>query len=87
MTKLMKLKQAPGELADYIAEFRQLCVKVKITEDVPKIQFFMDGLHRGLVSRFYNATETPPATFKATVTKILHIEGQRMKLQAINECL
>jgi hypothetical protein len=87
MTKLMKLKQVPGELADYIAEFRQLCVKVKITEDVLKIQFFMDGLHHGLISHLYNSTETPSATFEATITKILHIEGQRLKLQAVNECL
>lgn len=87
LTKLMNLRQEPDQLTEYIAEFKQLSYKAGITEDVAKIQFFLDGLPMKLLYAYHNTATALPTAFDAVVTRVVILEGQRLRMKGMNERL
>jgi len=45
MAQLVNLRQGKKELTEYIATFNQLALRAKVTDDVNKCNYFIQGLH------------------------------------------
>src|ERR1700678_1755286 len=59
--KLRQLNQGRKSVDDYVAQFRILAGKAKMTDDAALMEYFMEGINTGILQKIF-AQERLPAT-------------------------
>ena len=55
------MKQGKDSVNDYVAQFRILASKAKMTDDAALMEYFMEGINTGILQKIF-AQEKLPAT-------------------------
>src|SRR5271168_829031 len=62
--KLQQLKQGKDSVDDYVAQFRILAGKAKMTDDAALTEYFMEGINSGILQKIFTQERLP-----ATITE------------------
>ena len=57
--QIQKLRQGKNTVDEYIAQFRVLASRAKISDDKNLIEYFMEGINQGILTKIF-ALETVP---------------------------
>src|SRR5271155_4794601 len=82
--KIRKLRQGKDSVDEYIAQFRVLAGRAKITDDKNLIEYFMEGINQGILTKIF-ALETLPERIENWYIKASKFHAAYQCLQEINE--
>jgi hypothetical protein len=82
--KLRKLRQGKDTVDEYIAQFRVLAGRAKITDNKNLIEYFMEGIHQAILTKIF-ALETLPTKIEDWYLKASKFDAAYRRLQEINE--
>ena len=57
--KLRKLRQGKESVDEYISQFRVLAGKAKMTDDKALIEYFMEGINQGILTKIFSLKTLP----------------------------
>src|SRR5271156_2022829 len=82
--KIQKLQQGKDTVDEYIAQFRVLAGRVKITDSKNLIEYFMEGINQGILTKIF-ALETLDEKIEDWYIKASKFDAAYQCLQEINE--
>jgi hypothetical protein len=82
--QLRQLRQGTGQVDDYIAQFRILAGRSKVTDNKALIEYFMEGIHKSILQKIF-ALETVPTTIKDWYEKASRFDSQYRRFQEISK--
>src|SRR5271168_1707646 len=82
--KISKLRQGKDSVDEYISQFRVLAGKAKITDNKNLIEYFMEGINQGILTKIF-ALETLPTKIDNWYIKASKFDAAYRRLQEINE--
>lgn len=82
--RIRKLRQGRDTVDEYISQFRVLAGRAKITDDKNLIEYFMEGINQGILTKIF-ALETLPTKIEDWYLKASRFDAAYRRLQEINE--
>src|ERR1700678_4268268 len=80
--KLRQLKQGKDLVDDYVAQFRILAGKTKMTNDAALTEYFMEGINTGILQKIF-AQEILPATITEWYEQTSKLDSHYRRVQEI----
>src|ERR1700678_4248324 len=80
--KLRQLKQGKESVDDYVAEFRILAGKAKMTDNAALTEYFMEGINPGILQKIF-AQENLPTTITEWYERTSKCDSQYRRVQEI----
>src|ERR1700678_3985616 len=80
--KLQQLKQGKDSVDDYVAQFRILAGKARITDDAALTKYFMEGINTGILQKIF-AQEKLPATITEWYKRTSKCDSHYRRVQEI----
>src|ERR1700678_3212177 len=80
--KLRQLKPGKDSVDDYVAQFRILAGKARMTEDAALTEYFMEGINTGILQKLF-AQEKLPATITEWYKRTLRCDSHYRRVQEI----
>src|SRR6202522_2068569 len=80
--KLRQLKQGKDSVDDYVAQFRILAGKARMTNDAAFMEYFMEGINTGILQKIF-AQEILPATITEWYKQTSRCDSQYRRVQDI----
>jgi Retrotransposon gag protein len=82
--KLRQLRQGKNTIDEYVAEFRILAGKAKMTDDKALTEYFMEGINTGILQKIF-ASEQLPKTIQEWYERASKHDAQHRRVQEILE--
>src|SRR6202522_3411563 len=80
--KLRQLKQGKDSVDDYVAQFRILAGKARMTDNAALTEYFMEGVNTGILQKIF-AQEKLPATITEWYERTLKCDSHYRRVQEI----
>src|SRR5271155_2349915 len=80
--KLRQLNQGKDSVDDYVAQFRILAGKARMTDDAALTEYFMEGVNTGILQKIF-AQEKLPATITEWYERTLRCDSHYRRVQEI----
>src|ERR1700678_4451062 len=80
--KLRQLKQGKDSVDDYVAQFRILAGKARMTDNVALTEYFMEGVNTGILQKIF-AQEKLPATITEWYERTSRCDSHYRRVQEI----
>ena len=80
--KLRQLKQGKDSVDDYVAQFRILAGKARMTDDAALTEYFMEGINTGILQKTF-AQEKLPATITEWYERTSRCDSHYRRVQEI----
>src|SRR5271168_3033955 len=80
--KLRQLKQGKDSVDDYVAQFRILAGKARMTDDAALMEYFMEGINTGILQKIF-AQEKLPATITEWYKRTSRCDSHYRRVQEI----
>src|SRR5271155_3923395 len=80
--KLQQLNQGKDSVDDYVAQFRILAGKERMTDDAALTEYFMEGINTGILQKIF-AQEKLPATITEWYERTLRCDSHYRRVQEI----
>src|SRR6202522_1475838 len=80
--KLRQLKQGKDSVDDYVAQFRILAGKARMTDDAALTEYFMEGINTGILQKIF-AQEKLPATITEWYERTSRCDSHYRRVQEI----
>src|SRR6202522_323065 len=80
--KLRQLKQGKDSVDDYVAQFRILAGKARMTDDAALTEYFMEGINTGILQKIF-AQERLPATITEWYERTSRSDSHYRRVQEI----
>src|SRR5271155_1366847 len=80
--KLRQLKQEKDSVDDYVAQFRILAGKARMTDDAALTEYFMEGINTGILQKIF-AQEKLPATITEWYKRASRCDSHYRRVQEI----
>jgi len=83
MAQLVNLRQGKKELTEYIATFNQLALRAKVTDDVNKCNYFIQGLPEEFADAIVLQGQCHFTDYRKLTENCLSFANDRARLEGI----